>query len=71
MDLALRYVGVLPQPRVPGYAEADARLGWSARPGLTFSLVGRDLLHGQHPEFWSEPQREIQRRGELQLEWRF
>jgi iron complex outermembrane receptor protein len=71
VDLALRYVGVLPQPRVPGYAEADARLGWSARPGLTFSLVGRDLLHAQHPEFWSQPQREIQRRGELQLEWRF
>jgi iron complex outermembrane recepter protein len=71
VDLALRYVGVLPQPRIPGYAEADARLGWNARPGLTLSLVGSDLLHDQHPEFWSQPQREIQRRGELQLEWRF
>jgi iron complex outermembrane recepter protein len=71
LDLALRYVGELPQPRIPGYVEADARLGWNARPGLTLSLVGRDLLHEQHAEFWSQPQREIQRRGELQLEWRF
>ena len=71
LDLALRYVGELPQPRVPGYVEADARLGWNARPGLTLALVGRDLLHQRHPEFWSQPQREIQRRGEVQLEWRF
>jgi iron complex outermembrane recepter protein len=70
-DLALRYVGVLPDPRIPGYVEADARLGWSPRPGLTLALVGRDLLHDQHPEFSSLPQREIQRRGEVQLEWRF
>jgi len=71
LDANMRYVAELPQPRVPGYVEADARLGWSPRPGVTVALVGRDLLHAQHPEFWSDPLREIQRRGELQLEWRF
>jgi iron complex outermembrane receptor protein len=71
LDLALRYVGELPAPRVPDYLEADARLGWSPRPGLTLALVGRDLLRDRHPEFSTLPQREVQRRGELQLEWRF
>ena len=71
LGLALRYVGELPQPRIPGYVEADARLGWALRPGLTLAVAGRDLLHDQHAEFSSAPQRYIQRRGELQLEWRF
>jgi iron complex outermembrane receptor protein len=64
-------VSELSEPHIPGYVEADARLGWNARPGLTLALVGRDLLHDRHPEFRSQPQLEIQRRGELQLEWRF
>ena len=71
-DLALRYVGELPGPqRIPSYVEADARLGWVVRPGLTLGLAGHDLLHDQHAEFFSVPQRFIQRRAELQAEWRF
>jgi iron complex outermembrane receptor protein len=71
-DLALRYVGELPGPgRIPGYVEADARIGWLARPGLNIGLAGHDLLHDQHAEFFSLPQRFIQRRAELQVEWRF
>ncbi len=41
------------------------------RPELTVALVGRDLLAAPHAGFPSLPQREIQRRAELQLEWRF
>jgi iron complex outermembrane recepter protein len=71
-DLALRAVGELPGPRrIPGYVEADARIGWLARPGLSIGLAGHDLLHDQHAEFFSIPQRFVQRRAELQLEWRF
>jgi iron complex outermembrane receptor protein len=71
-DLALRYVGELPGPqRIPGYVEADARIGWLARPGLSLGLAGHDLLHDQHAEFFSLPRRSIQRRAELQVEWRF
>ncbi|HKU60156.1 MAG TPA: TonB-dependent receptor [Gemmatimonadales bacterium] len=71
-DLAFRYVDVLPGPQpIPSYVEADARLGWVLRPGLILGLAGRDLLHDQHPEFFSSPQRYIQRRAELQAEWRF
>ena len=71
LDLMLRYVGELPDPRIPDYVEADARLGWSVRPELSVSIAGRDLLHSRHPEFSTVPQRELQRRGEVQLEWRF
>ena len=71
LDLALRYVGELRDPRIPDYLEADARIGWVLHPGLTVAVAGRDLLHEQHPEFSSLPQRELQRRGELQLQWRF
>jgi len=71
-DLALRYVGELPGPgRIPSYVEADARIGWVVRPGLTLGLAGHDLLHDQHAEFFSTPRRFVQRRAELQAEWRF
>jgi iron complex outermembrane receptor protein len=72
-DLALRYVGELTEPghRIPGYVEADARIGWLARPGLSVGVAAHDLLHDQHAEFFSVPQRFIQRRAELQVEWRF
>ena len=71
LGLGLRYVGELPEPLIPDYLEADARLGWLVRPGLTLAVTGRDLLSSRHVEFSSDPLREIQRRGELQLEWRF
>jgi len=51
LDLALRHVGRLTQPAVPGYHELDARIAWQARPNLELALVGRNLLHDQHAEF--------------------
>jgi iron complex outermembrane receptor protein len=71
LELGARYVGELPEPPIADYLEADARLGWMVRPDLTLAVVGRDLLASRHAEFSSVPQREIQRRGELHLEWRF
>jgi iron complex outermembrane recepter protein len=71
LDAIVRYVGELPNPPVSDYLEADARLGWTVQPNLSVGLVGRDLLSARHPEFSSAPQREIQRRAELQVEWRF
>jgi len=51
LDLALRHVGKLTRPAVPGYHELDARIAWQARPNLELALVGRNLLHDQHAEF--------------------
>ena len=51
LDFALRRVGRLTRPAVPGYHELDARIAWQARPNLELALVGRNLLHNQHAEF--------------------
>jgi iron complex outermembrane receptor protein len=71
LDVMLRYVGTLPAPPVSDYLEADVRVGWAPRSNLSLALVGRDLFASRHSEFSSLPQREMQRRAEVQLEWRF
>lgn len=52
-DLDLRYVDDL-YHHVEGYEELDARLGFSPRENLEFSLVGKNLLHDHHLEFLSQ-----------------
>src|SRR5688500_8523978 len=71
LHAAARYVGALEIPEIEDYLQADARLGWRASPALSIGVVGQDLFAKRHPEFASLPQREIQRRAELQVEWRF
>ena len=51
LDLGLRYTGELSGLNVEGYVDLDARLEWRVRPGLAFSLVGRNLLDDHHLEF--------------------
>ena len=50
-DSTLRYVDVLPLPKVPSYITLDVRLAWSPRKDLEFAVVGRNLLDDRHPEF--------------------
>jgi len=50
-DTTLRFVSRLPDPVVPRYMELDARLGWDATRNVELSIVGRNLLDTQHPEF--------------------
>ena len=50
-DSAVRFVGELPDPIVPGYSEVDARLGWNPTRGIETALIGRNLLRPRHPEF--------------------
>ena len=69
--VAARYVGALENPPIDEYIQADARLGWRASRTLSIGVVGQDLFAARHAEFSSLPQREIQRRAELQVEWRF
>ncbi|MCX7514384.1 TonB-dependent receptor plug domain-containing protein [Frateuria hangzhouensis] len=47
----LRGVGALPDPRVPGYVELDARLGWMVNDDLELSLSGFNLLRSWHQEY--------------------
>ena len=36
---------------VPGYTDLDLRCAWRTGRGVELSIVGRNLLHGQHIEF--------------------
>lgn len=66
-----RYIGELAEPFVDDYIEAGVRIGWQARPNLAIGLRGENLLHDRHAEFAAAPPREMPRRGELHVEWRF
>jgi iron complex outermembrane recepter protein len=36
---------------VPHYTELDLRIAWQVRTGLTLSIAGQNLLHGEHVEY--------------------
>jgi iron complex outermembrane receptor protein len=50
-DADFRYVGALPDPKVPEYVELNARLAWRLNDTLSLALSGYNLLHGQHLEY--------------------
>ncbi len=57
LDMATRYVDSLhisSEERIPSYVGLDIRLAWRPRPGVEFSLVGRDLLEDEHQEFFPQ-----------------
>lgn len=68
-DADFRYVGQLPDPHVPEYVEANARLGWKVSDTLSFGLSGFNLLHGHHVEY--APGDEIRRSVFLETRLRF
>ena len=72
-DTFSRYVSGLPHPRVPAYGELDARFGWVSARSHEFAIVGRNLLHDQHPEFGGPGFRryEFERTVLLRSTWRF
>jgi iron complex outermembrane receptor protein len=70
LDLALRRVGALPDPRVPAYTALDLRLGMQVTPTLSLSLVGQNLLDARHVEFESAPSPSvIERRLAVRAVW--
>jgi iron complex outermembrane recepter protein len=71
-DAFVRFASTLPQPRVPRYAEMNARLGWQARPNWELSLVGQNLLQPRHEEFAAATPRELfERSAFVRSSWRF
>jgi len=59
---------------VPAYAELNATLTWRPTSHLDLSLVGQNLLHGQHREFGasnSPTRRDIQRGVYGAVAWHF
>lgn len=50
-DADLRYVGALPDPKVPAYVELNARTAWRINDTLSLALSGYNLLHSRHLEY--------------------
>ncbi|HJV59400.1 MAG TPA: TonB-dependent receptor, partial [Albitalea sp.] len=70
VDFALRQVGALPRPAVPGYTAVDARLGWAISPRTELAVAGFNLFDAQHPEFGAAPLRsEVPRSLVVSLSW--
>lgn len=72
LDLMLRHVGALAQPRVPAYTALDLRVGWQPWPAWQLSLVGQNLIGHGHGEFTDVSTRAQLRRALLaKAEWHF
>jgi iron complex outermembrane receptor protein len=69
LDVGVRNVAALPNPAVPGYSEADARLSWRVVKNLEVSLAGVNLLHRRHLEFGTAS--EVPRHVILGARWEF
>jgi iron complex outermembrane receptor protein len=73
LNLFLRSIGELPNPRVPHYTELNGRVGWRATPQFELSVSAQDLLHNSHPEFGAlAPRRaEFERSVRVQAAFRY
>lgn len=73
LDVGLRAVDDLASPRVPGYIEADMRLGWHMTDTLELSVTGNNLLHSRHTEFVnaSVAAQAVPRSATVELRWSY
>lgn len=70
-DTALRYVSALPDPRIPAYVEADARVAWNMTPQLRLAVSGNNLLHKRHREYPAPGDPAVPRSVAAEVQWRF
>ena len=74
LDMALRYVDVLPNMDIPSYITMDLRLGWTPTKQLSLDLVGRNLLDRHHFEYGQDTfnylPTEVGREVYAQASWR-
>jgi iron complex outermembrane receptor protein len=70
LDIMARYVGELPNPRLPAYSAVDARYALQVRRDLELSVTGQNLFDRRHPEFGSPATRsEIERGVFVRVKW--
>jgi iron complex outermembrane recepter protein len=71
LDLMWRYVGELPNPKVPSYSVLDARLGWRVSKNLDLSLVIQDAFDRKYSEFGNPATRAVLERAYfVKIAWR-
>ncbi len=75
LDLWARYVDNLPAQGIGSYVTLDVRLAWKPRNDLALSIVGKNLLDSQHPEFQSDrdfsSSTEVERSIYGKISWHF
>lgn len=71
LDTALRYVSALPDPRIPAYIEADARVAWNMTQSLRLAVSGNNLLHKRHREYPAPGEPAVPRSVAAEIQWRF
>ncbi|MCP5068839.1 MAG: TonB-dependent receptor [bacterium] len=74
IDTSLYYVEGIFGGDVPSNVRVDLRLGWEAREGLRFSVVGQNLFDGRRPEFEDSifgPRSLVERSVHGKVEWAF
>ena len=72
IDIGVRHVGALPQPRVAAYTTVDARIGWRPSARLELALEGQNLTGGGHVEFGNPvTASEFDRAVRASLRWKF
>ena len=70
LDIRVRYVSELPNPKVPAYTAFDMRIAWRLRRELELSLVGQNLLDSGHVEFGNPATASEMARGAyVKLKW--
>jgi iron complex outermembrane recepter protein len=72
---SLRFVDRVPLQAIDSYVQADLQLNWQLSSGLDVTLVGRNLLNQDGPEYMSELNNlvpaEVEPVGYLQARWSF
>jgi iron complex outermembrane receptor protein len=72
VDVATRYVGSLPVAGVDSYVTADVRVGFRIGE-LDLSLIGRNLLQGEHieylPDILNTARTQVERAVAVRLTW--
>jgi iron complex outermembrane receptor protein len=71
LDVTLRHVGALPEPRLDAYEELNVSVGWRALPDLDLSLSGFNLLDSHHLEYPAPSGNNVRRAVLVQARWRF
>lgn len=69
LELTVRHVGRLPEPRMGAYTELSARYAYRITEALELSLRGVNLLHGHHREYPAGDGRLIRRGAMLEARW--
>jgi iron complex outermembrane receptor protein len=71
VDAILRWYGALPDPRVPAFAELNARVAWAIGKQLRLAVSGENLLNPKHLEFPAPGADAVPRSVFVSLSWGF